>query len=503
MIGGNEVEQELALKLSAIEKSFSGVRVLSNIDLEVRKGEILGLVGENGAGKSTMMNIVGGVLKKDSGSMEIFGKFYEPSTPLSATESGIAFIHQELNMFSNLSVAENMFIDNFPKNIGGSINFKKMRQIAQKSIDEYDLPVTPDVKVEELSTGICQMVEISKGLMKNARIMIFDEPTTSLSYTEKEKLFATINELKKKEISIIYISHILEDVFQLCDRITVLRDGQIVGTDDTEKLNKKTLMKMMVGREINQVYPTIQKEIQDNVVFEARNVKYGNMVNDVSLAIRGGEIVGLYGLMGSGRTEFLKTLFGVEPMDEGAVYINSQKLNKLSPEICISNQMSFVTEDRRTEGLIMTKPVSDNLTLVKLPDILKKLGVINRSKEKEHIKKVIADLKIKVVDPKTYNANSLSGGNQQKIVFGKWVMKNPKIFLLDEPTRGVDVGAKYEIYTIINEMAKLGASILFVSSEMEELMGTCDRILVMKKGRISGELCKEEFNQQDIVSLAF
>ncbi len=497
------MEQEIALKLSGLEKSFLSVKVLSDIDLELRKGEILGLVGENGAGKSTMMNIIGGILKKDAGSMEVDGQIYEPANPACATAAGIAFIHQELNLFSNLSVAENMFIDQFPTNFAGAIKYGEMRQIAQKCIDEYELPVTPDAKVETLSTGIRQMVEISKGLMKNARIMIFDEPTTSLSYTEKEKLFATIHDLKMRGISLIYISHILEDVFQLCDRITVLRDGRIIGTDNTVNLTKKSITKMMVGREINQVYPAVQKKIKDNIMLEARNVKYGSKVNGVSLSLHEGEIVGLYGLMGSGRTEFVKALFGVEPMDEGEVYVNSSKLDKLSPEICIRHHMAYVTEDRHNEGLIMTKPVGDNLILVKITDILRKFGVVNRTKEKSLIAESISDLKIKVTDPETCNANSLSGGNQQKIVFGKWVMKAPEIFILDEPTRGVDVGAKYEIYTIINNMARRGSSILFVSSEMEELMGTCDRILVMKKGCISGELSKEHFNQQDIVSLAF
>lgn len=496
------MKKEFLLELTGIAKSFTGVKVLHEVDLHVEKGEIHGLVGENGAGKSTLMNIIGGVIDKDAGSMIVNSEKYKPKSPLSAADAGIAFIHQELNLFTNLTVAENMFIEIFPKKLKTAIDYKKITKLAQECIEEYDLPVKPTDKVEVLPAGVRQMVEIAKGLMKNAKIMIFDEPTTSLSHREKEKLFTTLNDLKNKGITIIYISHILEDVFHLCDRITVLRDGHIIGTSETKEITNGEIIKMMVGREINQAYPKIKKEIKDNVVLDVRNIHYKNRVNNVSLSINEGEIVGLYGLMGAGRTELVKAVFGVEPMDSGEVYVNNEKIEKVSPQECIKNHIALVTEDRHHEGLLMKKPVKDNLVLVKLVDILKKFNVINRAKEKEFSDEIIKSLRIKVTDPNLQAANGLSGGNQQKVVFGKWVIKNPRVFILDEPTRGVDVGAKFEIYTIIANMAKNGSSILMVSSEMEELMGTCDRILVMRDGQLVGELRKSDFDQETIAKLA-
>jgi len=496
------MSKELALELSGIAKSFTGVKVLHEVDMQVKQGEIHGLVGENGAGKSTMMNIIGGVIDKEAGTMKVNGQPYEPKSPLSAADAGIAFVHQELNLFTNLTVAENMFIELFPKKMKAAIDYKQITKSAQDCIDEYELPVNPKDKVEALPAGVRQMVEISKGLMKNAKIMIFDEPTTSLSYREKEKLFKTLADLKKKGITIIYISHILEDVFELCDRITVLRDGNIIGTNKTEEITNNEIIKMMVGREINQVYPEIEKDIRDNVVFDVKHIHYKNKVKDVSLSIKEGEIVGLYGLMGAGRTELVKAVFGAEPMDKGDVYVNGKKIEHVCPEESIKNHVALVTEDRHHEGLLMNKPVKDNLVLVKLVDILKKFGVIDRSKETKFTNEIIKSLRIKVTDPTFQRANGLSGGNQQKVVFGKWVIKQPRVFILDEPTRGVDVGAKFEIYTIIANMAKNGSSVLMVSSEMEELMGTCDRILVMRDGCIVGELQDGDFDQETIAKLA-
>lgn len=346
------------------------------------------------------------------------------------------------------------------------------------------------------------MVEISKGILKNSHIMIFDEPTTSLSKREKGDLFTTLNELRNKGVSIIYISHILEDVFEICDRITVLRDGRVIGTDDTANYTGKDLIKMMVGREMTQAFPTIDKTVQDDIAFELKNIHWSNKVNDISLALKVGEIVGLYGLMGAGRTELVNTVFGIEKMDSGEIHYQSKLLKKVSPEICIGNDIAYITEDRRHEGLLMTKPVSHNLILVKLVDIVNKFGVIDRKRRNEYNAKAIKDLRIKVVDPETQAANNLSGGNQQKVVFGKWVMKKPKVFILDEPTRGVDVGAKFEIYSIILELAKTGSSVLFISSEMEELIGVCDRILVMSNGSISGEVNKDKFDQETILQYA-
>lgn len=490
------------LRISQVRKSFTGVQVLHGLSFDLRKGEVLGLVGENGAGKSTLMNIVGGVLSMDSGNMELAGEPYAPRSPLDATAEGIAFVHQELNLFTNLSVAENLFIDGFPKNRFGAINRKEISRMTRECIDRFSLPVDPDTRIETLPAGIRQMVEISKGILKNARIMIFDEPTTSLSSREKENLFNTIVELREKGVSIIYISHILEDVFRLCDRITVLRDGRIIETKATSEFSPKELIKCMVGREMTQVFPSIEKEVGETALLDAKNVSSGSKVKGVSLKLMAGEIVGMYGLMGAGRTDLAQVLFGMEPMEEGEIVIHSRKHERLNPQVCIEEGMAFITEDRRHEGLLMTKSVGENLGLVKMSRLLNRLGVVKSEELDRENRKAIEDLRIKVSDYQHQMANNLSGGNQQKVVFGKWVMNRPKIFILDEPTRGIDVGAKFEIYSIIADLAKQGSAVLLISSEIEELIGTCDRILVMRNGSIVGETLEAEFNQEKILELA-
>lgn len=493
---------DVLLHVRDVTKSFAGVQVLHGLSLDVCQGEVLGLVGENGAGKSTLMNIVGGVLPLDSGRMALAGQPYAPRSPLAATANGIAFVHQELNLFANLTVAENLFIDGFPKTRFGAIDRNAIRRATRDCIERFSLPVTPDTKVEFLSAGIRQMVEIAKGVMKNARIMIFDEPTTSLSRREKEALFKTIDGLKAKGIAIIYISHILDDVRRLCDRIAVLRDGRMVDIRVTAGFPERDLIRCMVGRLMTQVFPSVEKEVTDTVLLEAKDLRWGGKVNGVSLALRTGEIVGLYGLMGAGRTELAKVLFGVEQRDGGEIALHGALLPRVSPGVCIGAKAAFITEDRRQEGLLMPKPVGDNLGLVKMADLRNRLGVVNVRELDRHNRQAIRDLGIKVADYRSQPANSLSGGNQQKVVFGKWVMKDPKIFILDEPTRGVDVGAKFEIYSIIGNLAKAGSAVLFISSEIEELIGTCDRILVMSGGRITGDVPKAAFDRERILELA-
>jgi len=490
------------LTIKDVEKSFSGVTVLRNININLAEGEILGIVGENGAGKSTLMNVLGGVYIKNKGSMTLDGEDYNPLTPKEAKDHGIAFIHQELSLFSNLSVAENMFIEDFPKKKFGGINFKSIVRSSGEYLRNYGLDIDPKEKVENLPMGTRQVVEIIKSLMMNAKIIIFDEPTTSLSKPEKEKLFETIRGLKQKGVSVLFISHIIEDVLILCNRIAVLRDGDLVGTLNAEDANQNEIIRMMVGRELSKVYPEIDKEIHEDPVLEVTGFNQGQTLKDVSLFLRKGEIIGLYGIIGAGRTELAKAIFGVDHIDSGMVRVNGHLIDSLSPQTCIEQGMAFVTEDRRLEGLLMSKPVRNNITLIKIKDFLNRFGVINRPVEKGFSDKMVDSLKIKVSDANIQPMLNLSGGNQQKVVFGKWVMNQPDIFILDEPTRGVDVGAKFEIYSIIGQMAKDGSGILFISSEMEELIGVCDRILVMKKGRISGEVVRKDFEQETIGNLA-
>jgi len=490
------------LALRQIAKSFFGAEVLHGIDLEVVRGEVLGLVGENGAGKSTLMNILGGVWLRDRGTMELNGRPFEPANPKDAQAAGIAFIHQELSLFSNLTVAENIFIDELPTGPFWSVQYASMRSRAQEYIDTFGVQTTPGTKIASVPMGVRQTVEVTKALIKKAQIIIFDEPTTSLSQKEKENLFRIIDHLHREGgITVIYISHILEDVFSLCERIAVLRDGALVGVEQTARLTKPQVIKMMVGRDLEQIYPHGEKKIGD-VVYQARGIAQGKAVQGVSMELRSGEVVGLFGLMGAGRTELVRCLFGVDKMDAGEVIFHGRKMKSISPKSCIRNGIAFVTEDRRQEGLLMSKPVKDNLVTVILDRLTQLLGMVSRSKESQESEKAIRELNIKVYDKNRQEVKSLSGGNQQKVVIGKWIMRNPSMFILDEPTRGVDVGAKHEIYVIINDMARHGATVLFVSSEMEELMGVCDRIMVIHRGKIVANFTKGEYDQERIMGFA-
>ena len=491
------------LQLKDITKSFFGVQVLHGISLELNEGEILGLVGENGAGKSTMMNIIGGVLQPDSGSMILRGEAYQPENPQVATDHGISFIHQELSLFSNLTVAENFYIDAYPIGKFGMIDKKKMSETTSEYLKKYHIEnVLPSTSIGQLPMGTRQMIEIIKALVKNSHILIFDEPTTSLSNREKDLLFKTLDELRSAGYSIIYISHILEDVLMLSNRIYVLRDGSIVANGPTNEWDRDRLIHEMVGRDIKQVYPTLDKTIEDEVIFEVKDLCCADTVEDVSFAIRKGEILGMFGLMGAGRSEVARAIFGVDPIQAGHVVIKGKEYNKTSPELCINNGMAFITENRREEGLMMPKPVNDNIAMVMDRNLVRKLGMIDRTQESELTDRIIHAVSVKVSNPKTQTANSLSGGNQQKVVIGKWIVTKPEIFIVDEPTRGVDVGAKYEIYKLLLKLASEGAAILFISSEMEELMGISDRIVVMKAGHLVKSIDKPDFSSDVIGSYA-
>ncbi len=485
------------LEMRDIKKSFLGTEVLHGINLNIQKGEIHGLVGENGAGKSTMMSIMGGVYIRDHGEMFINGEPYKPTKPSDATNVGIAFIHQEFSLFEHLSVAQNMFIDDFPMS-GVSINTKEIDKKTQKYIDLFGIDITPKTKIRDLPMGIRQIVEISKALEKNPKIIIFDEPTTSLSPKEKDELFVIMNNLKNSGVSIIFISHILEDILDMCDNVSIIRDGNSIGTFEKKDLTKQKMISNMVGRELNQVYPTIEKSIGEQAYVVEDFIRKGSDV-PVSFDIKKGEIVGLFGLMGAGRTELLRSLYGIDENDGGKITILGNDAYPPNPKKCIDAGMAYVTEDRRNEGLIITKTVSENSVLVVLNRFLKKFKVVNTKLEKDTSEKIIKQFSIKAANPSVQPVGSLSGGNQQKVVIGKWIASEPKILFLDEPTRGVDVGAKYEIYTYILQLAKEGCAVLVVSSEMEEVMGICDRIMVMNKDKIVASVPKEQYNQEVII----
>lgn len=493
---------ENILELKGITKSFATVKVLKDITFSLKKGEILGLVGENGAGKSTLMNVLGGIYQRDGGEIFLEGKSFEPVNPKVSSDAGIAFVQQELNLFTNLTVMENLFITEMKRGKFGSINKKEMKKIVCEKMDELgDTGISPGDIIGDLSMGQRQMVEITKSIMKDSRIIIFDEPTTSLSNKEKDKLFEIMHRMQAQGKSIIFISHILEDVFEHTDEIAVLRDGEIISQRKTKELDTNTVIREMVGRELTNIYPICQKEIKE-VAFEVKNVCQSGRFQNVNLNIKEGEIVGMFGLMGAGRTELLRCIFGLDPMDEGELYYKGEKIAPVNPQNCIRNGMAFITENRREEGLLIPKSLKENIVLSSLSEHKKNLMFMDAAQERENTEKMVQSLNVKTFDPNKQTAGTLSGGNQQKIVFAKWVLREPKIFLLDEPTRGVDVGAKYEIYTIIQDLAKKNSCVLMVSSEIEELMGVCDRILVMSNNRITGELKKEEYVPEDIMKFA-
>ncbi|MBN2325002.1 MAG: sugar ABC transporter ATP-binding protein [Spirochaetes bacterium] len=502
MGNGMSSNEDYILRLENINKSFSSIKVLIDINLKLRKGSILGLCGENGAGKSTLMNVLGGVYKRDSGKIFLNNKEFNPESPRDAQKAGIAFIHQELNLFSNLTVVQNFMIENLPvKKPIRLIDEQSIRNSTKKALEEFGEDISITSLISDLDMGHRQLVEIAKETSKNARIIIFDEPTTSLSNKEKVTLFNIIRRLSKKGVSIIYISHILDDIFELCEDIVVLRDGRTVGTDKKENLSKHQVIRMMVNTEINDMYPRVTKTLGENV-FSAKNIFRKDVLHDIALDLRRGEIVGLFGLMGAGRSELVRALFGVDKFESGTITVNGNDVKKISPITMKKLGVAYITEDRRNEGLLIDKTIKANIVLSILKKLQGRNRLIDKTKEDSKSSGMIKKLTIKTYDQNRQKAGQLSGGNQQKVVIAKWLLTESKILFLDEPTRGVDVGAKYEIYNYINQLASEGSSILFVSSEMEELMGVCDRILIMKKGKITGELKQNEYSQEKILEMA-
>jgi len=496
------VEPVLAFK--GVSKRFFGVPAVQDVSFGLAKGRVLGLVGENGAGKSTLMNLLGGVLPLDEGQMVLEGRPYAPKSPRDATRAGVAFIHQELNLFTNLTVAENLFVDRYPRLLGlPFLDGRRMHREARAALRAIGLDMAPGTRVDDLSPGERQLVEIAKALTADARIIILDEPTTSLTDRETERLFRTLRDLRARGTSLIYISHILGDVLSLADEIVVLRDGKVVGGGPKGDFTASRMISLMVGRDIAQLYPPRQREGVGERLLEVRGVSQPGVLHEVSLTLHKGEVLGVYGLMGSGRTELARTLFGLEPYARGHILLDGVPVGRLTPRRAVDLGMAFVTEDRRAEGLLMNASVADNLSLVTVSSAASPFQPVHRGRVKESVREVSASLKIKAGDPFTQPVKTLSGGNQQKTVLGKWVASKPKLFLLDEPTRGVDVGAKYEVYTIVRKLAVDGAGVLFISSELEELMGVCDAILVMSYGEVVGRFERGEFDRERILAAAF
>ncbi|MFI5410997.1 sugar ABC transporter ATP-binding protein [Kaistia sp. UC242_56] len=484
------------VSLSAIKKNFGGVQALKGIDFDLRQGEVHALVGENGAGKSTLMRVLAGETTPSSGSISLFGKPVEFSGPHDATSHGISVIHQELALAPDLTVAENIFLGRLPK----FVNHRALRRDAHDLIHKLGFNIDPAIQVGSLTVAHQQVVEIAKALSNNSRIIVFDEPTAVLAGSDAERLLDIIRELRAAGTGIVYISHRLNEVFELSDRITVMKDGSHVETLDTADASIDQIISDMVGRRMDALFPSKLGREAGELVLEARNVSLGRKVRDVSFSIRAGEVVGLGGLVGSGRTEVARVLFGADRAKSGSILVRGKPTRLHSPGDGVRASIGLVPEDRKMQGVILDAPIRVNCTLAKLRSVTR-LGFLNVRKERRIATKLGASMRLKAANVDAPVSN-LSGGNQQKVALAKWFHADCELLILDEPTRGVDVGAKSEIYTIINDLAKSGKAVLVISSEHQELFGICDRILVMAEGAIVGELNAGEFTEERLLTLA-
>ena len=494
---------EYVLELKNIYKSFPGVKVLEDVTLQVRPGEVHALMGENGAGKSTLMKILMGIYKADQGSIFLEGKETVIHGPKDAMSKGISMIHQELNTVLDMEVAENVFVGRELLKKGFEklkiVDIARMREETGRYFREMNIDIDPRAKMRTLSVAEMQLVEIVKAISLNSRIIVMDEPTSAITEKEATVLFAQIERLKKQGVAIIYISHKMDEIFRISDTITVLRDGQWIGTKPAKELDNDMLIKMMVGRELTDIYPKDPVEIGD-VILEVKNLSRGKKVQDASFSLRKGEVLGIAGLVGAGRSELVETIFGLYPKTGGQIFLHGKEVHIKSAADAIKNKMALITEDRKQTGLNLIVSVKENIASVSIGK-LSNHGIVNDKKINEVSEKYIKELKIKTPDGNAIVGN-LSGGNQQKVVLAKWLLDEPDIIIFDEPTRGIDIGAKRDIYLLINNLAKEGKAVIVISSEMAEVMGICDRILVMAEGRINGEVQREEFSQEVIMGYA-
>jgi ribose transport system ATP-binding protein len=489
---------ENLLVFENVTKNYPGVVALSDVSLEIRKGEVHALVGENGAGKSTLIKTCTGAVIPDRGKIIINGKEFSAMTPKLSKENGIAVIYQEFNLVGELTVAENIFLGRALRK-GIRIDRRAMERKSAELFRRFNINMQPGSLVKDLSVGYQQIVEIAKAVSQNASILIMDEPSAPLTVQEVEGMFNMVEQLKAAGVTILYISHRLEEIFRICDRVTILRDGKKIETVNTADTNVEHLVTAMVGRELKETYPVRISARTEEVILETRNLS-GNGVYDISLKVHKGEVLGLGGLIGAGRTELAQLIFGVKPKTGGSVLINGKEAEPKSPHSSIGYGVALVPEDRKRQGILSNIDVKGNVCMAILRKI-STLSVVNKSKENKTAENYKNDLMIKTpsINQKIKN---LSGGNQQKVVIAKWLAAEADIIILDEPTRGIDVGAKYEIYKLINTLVGAEKTILLISSEMEELMGMADRILVLAEGRITGELERKDFNQERIMSFA-
>ncbi len=493
--------EEPILKMKNITKTFPGVLALNSLSFDVRKGEVHALLGENGAGKSTLMKIISGVYPKDEGQMFYKGKEILVQNPLAAQKLGINIIYQEFNLFPQLTVAQNIFIGREPRTgVKGILDEKRLIENTREILDSLALDIKPTQVVSDLSVARQQMVEIAKAISFNAEILIMDEPTSALTESEIVQLFRIIKDLSSRQVGIVYISHRLQELEELADRVTVIRDGEWVGTVNFSDTTPATLISMMVGRDIKDMFPKRKPKIGENLL-EIEDISREGHLDNIGFKVKKGEILGIAGLMGAGRSELARAIFGADKADSSQLKFEGKKVKIKSPRDAIKLGIGYLTENRKKDGLALSLDVEENTILASIRDFCNGIGIINKKKCVKTTKDLVKSLKIKTpsLHQKVMN---LSGGNQQKIIIAKWLCKHSKLLIFDEPTRGIDVGAKVEVYELMNKLADSGVGIIMISSELPEILGMSDRILVMREGRIAGEILKTEATQEKIMALA-
>jgi ribose transport system ATP-binding protein len=490
---------DFILRLTHITKTYPGVTALNDVSLEIRRGEVHALVGENGAGKSTLIKTCSGAVEPDTGTIAVNGTEFKKMSPKLSVENGIAVIYQEFNLVDELSVAENIFLGKAPRKNGVRINRKEMEERACEIFKNLAIDINPAGLVRDLTVGYQQLVEIAKAVAENAKILIMDEPSAPLTNAETAKLFEMVDRLKAEGVTIIYISHRLDEIFRLSDRVTIMRDGHKIETINTADINAEYLVTSMVGRTLTETYPARKTPARGETLLEARGLS-GNGLKDISFSVRRGEVLGFAGLIGAGRTELAELIFGVARRDSGELFFKGAPFRARTPREAIDAGVALVPEDRKRQGALLEINIKGNISIPILKRI-SKLAVVNKKREDKIAGEFKESMRIKTPDL-LQKIKNLSGGNQQKVIIAKWLATEPELIILDEPTRGIDVGAKHEIYKLVNELVENGKTILMISSEMEELMGMSDRIIVLAEGRISGELARADFSQERIMSFA-
>lgn len=488
------------LKMSNIEKSFQSVKVLKNVKLELYEGKVLALMGENGAGKSTLMNILMGNYHMDAGEIELEGKPVLIQSPIMALRLGISMIYQELNPILDMTIAENIFLNR--ENTFIHTNFVKEKYVNQETdrlLQQFDVARKATDKMKELSVAECQMIEIIKAVSYHSKIIIMNEPTSSLSSDEEEKLFSTIRDLKAQGVGIIYISHRMEEIFNIADNVMVLRDGEIITSESIQNVTRASLIKNMVGRELSDMYPKTKCEIGETIL-EIKDFNRKDMFHNISFQVKKGEILGISGLVGAGRSEVIKAIFGLDPYDSGQIFLKGKEVKIRNTQDAIQSGIAMVSEDRKAYGLILCRSINENISLAHMNQFCKGI-FLNQKQEKKECESIANRLNLKRRDM-GQPTGDLSGGNQQKVVIAKWMLRQPDVLILDEPTRGIDVGAKTEIYSMMCNLASKGIAIIMISSELPEILGMSDRIIVMHEGRLTGELMRSEATQETVLYYA-